>query len=129
MLVSRGRETRIQDMTNRQNSFKCDDPAIDAWWQEKQIELLAFVEDTYTQALGKGIAKETARAILPEGLTTTRMYLNAPLRTWLFYLKSRMHHSTQKEHRLLAFQIKTIIESLSPEAWKAFKELHIDSQS
>lgn len=129
MLVSKARETRTQDVHNRQNSFKCDDPVLDNWWQAKQVELLDFVGETYKEAIGKGIAKEVARAILPEGLTTTRMYLNGSVRTWLFYLKSRMHSSTQKEHRVLAFQVKTIIESLSPELWAAFKELHIDGQS
>jgi len=127
MLVSTPREARMQDPKDRQNSFPCDDPALKEWWASRQIELLAMVEDTYTQALGKGIAKEVARSILPEGLTSTRMYLNAPVRTWLFYLKSRMHGSTQKEHRVLAFQIKSIIESISPELWQAFKELHLNN--
>ena len=128
MLSARMRETRIQDTTNRQNSFVCDDRDLNDWWQMEQQGLVDQAADLYKAAIGKGIAKETARAILPEGLTETRMYLNGTVRQWLFYLKARVHHTTQKEHRLLAFQIKSILESICPEMWIAFKELYLTEQ-
>lgn len=124
-MLSKPREARMQDHNNRQNSFICDDPVIKDWWNKTQESLLFSVESSYKQAIAMGIAKEVARSILPEGLTSTQMYLNGTMRQWLFYLKSRCHESTQKEHRVLAFQIGSIIKSISPELWDAFKELYM----
>lgn len=125
MLSASLRETRLQDTTNRQNSFKCDDPILDDWWQNQQAVLVGNTEALYKEAINKGIAKEVARSILPEGLTETRMYLNGTVRQWLFYLKARRHESTQKEHRVLAFQIRSILKSLMPELMAAFEELYM----
>lgn len=124
-MLAEPRKARMQDPTNRQNSYPCDDDKVKVWWDEQQSLVLSRAKASYKAALDKGIAKEIARAVLPEGLTTTRMYLNGTLRQFLFYLKARCHSSTQLEHRVLAFQIRSIVESISPELWAAFNELYM----
>lgn len=92
------RECRLQDDKNRQNSLACwDDETID-WWEQQQSNILAVTELVYKKALDKGIAKEVARCILPEGLTMSKMYMNGTVRSWLHYIELREKNGTQLEH-------------------------------
>ena len=93
------RECRMQDTKNRQNSITTDDPWLVDAWVHAQEEVHQFAMRRYEWALATGIAKEQARALLPEGLTPSRLYMNGTMRSWIHYLKSRLHPSTQKEHR------------------------------
>jgi len=96
------REARLQDTTNRQNSLETDDPDLKKWWADVQVSLMANTFDAYDAALKKGIAKEVARSILPEGLTWTRLYMAGTLRSWVHYCQLRCGPETQKEHREVA---------------------------
>jgi thymidylate synthase (FAD) len=96
------REARLQDLKNRQNSIEVEDKNLQQKWDLMQIDLRAKVEDTYNWAIKAGIAKEQARAILPEGMTVSRMYMNGTLRSWVHYCQLRMGIETQKEHREVA---------------------------
>lgn len=99
------REARLQDMKNRQNSIEIsekDDPFLELDWQKRQATLLEMVDDTYNWAIEQGIAKEQARAVLPEGLTMSRMYMTGSLRSWIHYCQVRTDVATQKEHREIA---------------------------
>ena len=104
------RECRMQDEKNRQNSVPCVDENINSWWRGAQETMTDLAEDLYQSALTYGIAKEQARALLPEGLTTSRLYMNGNLRSWIHYLQSRLDQSTQKEHRIVAEEIKKHLE-------------------
>jgi thymidylate synthase (FAD) len=108
------RETRLQDLKNRQNSLESDDEELDQWWKGKQDEVAELAFDTYDQALKKGIAKEQVRAILPEGLTWSRLYVNGTLRSWIHYIELRTDPSTQKEHRDLAKMCAREIDKVFP---------------
>tara|TARA_B100001094_G_scaffold201103_1_gene195104 strand:+ start:2856 stop:3518 length:663 start_codon:yes stop_codon:yes gene_type:complete len=108
------RETRLQDLKNRQNSLETDDEELDQWWKGKQDEVAKLAFDTYDQALKKGIAKEQVRAILPEGLTWSRLYVNGTLRSWIHYIELRTDPSTQKEHRELAKMCAREIDKVFP---------------
>lgn len=104
------REARLQDTKNRQNSIELDvntstDKELARLWQEKQQEILRLVKEHYNWAVSNNIAKEQARAILPEGLTVSRLYANNTIRGWLHYCEVRTDPSTQKEHRELAHAI------------------------
>jgi thymidylate synthase (FAD) len=96
------RETRLQDTKNRQNSIEAEDRELKSMWLEKQQDIIRSVKETYTWAITNGIAKEQARAILPEGLTNSRMYMAGSLRSWIHYCQLRMGIETQKEHREIA---------------------------
>jgi thymidylate synthase (FAD) len=96
------RETRLQDTKNRQNSIEAEDRELKSMWLEKQQDIIRSVNETYTWAITNGIAKEQARAILPEGLTNSRMYMAGSLRSWIHYCQLRMGIETQKEHREIA---------------------------
>lgn len=96
------RETRMQDHVNRQNSIETDDKDLKEWWDNKQKEIMDLTFATYDQALKRDIAKEVVRAILPEGLTWSRLYMNGSIRSWCHYIDLRTDPSTQKEHRELA---------------------------
>lgn len=109
------RELRMQDSKNRQNSLAADDEVLKDWWESEQKMLLAIVQDTYKRALDRGIAKEVARVILPEGLTMSRLYVNGTIRSWIHYLEVRMEEGvTQLEHvqlaRLIAEQVNTVFK-------------------
>ena len=108
------RETRLQDTTNRQKSIKTDDRELIDWWESQQRELIAKVRAIYSQALDLGIAKEQARAILPEGLTVSRMYMKGSLRSWIHYCEVRTDESTQEEHREVALAIAKVISNVFP---------------
>lgn len=115
------REARLQDNKNRQNSFELDltDPAnreLNDVWIEKQQSIIALVKETYTWAVTNGIAKEQARAVLPEGNTVSRMYMNGTLRSWIHYIQLRSANGTQKEHRDIALKCAEVIAKVFPMA-------------
>jgi thymidylate synthase (FAD) len=96
------REARLQDAKNRQNSIETNDETLQADWDAAQETATQFAQERYKWAIEKGIAKEQARAILPEGLTTTRLYMSGTLRSWIHYIDVRAEAGTQKEHRQVA---------------------------
>lgn len=114
------RECRMQDVKNRQNSIETDDFETTVWWAKAQNYVASAAELMYSQALERGIAKEQARALLPEGLTPSRVYMNGTIRSWIFYLKQRLHESTQKEHRLVAQSALSVLREVAPITMDAF---------
>jgi thymidylate synthase (FAD) len=92
------REARLQDTKNRQNSIEVEDTNLQNEWYRAQQRVLFAVEREYKWAINNNIAKEQARAVLPEGLTLSRMYMNGTLRSWIHYCELRMENGTQKEH-------------------------------
>ena len=108
------KEARLQDTKNRQNSFETDDLALQAWWEQYQNKVLEVRKDAYAFALDKGIAKEQARAVLPEGMTKSRMYMNGTLRSWVHYIQLRTDKATQKEHRDVAIACAQAIKEIFP---------------
>jgi thymidylate synthase (FAD) len=110
------REARLQDQKNRQNSIEVDDPELQAWWDAEQKFIIENVKRIYSQAIEKGIAKEQARAILPEGNTVSRMYMNGTLRSWIHFIELRSGNGTQKEHREVALEIAKCISEIFPMA-------------
>lgn len=107
-------DVRLQDHKNRQNSIETKDHNLEYWWESAQNTLIDHVELIYKSALDKGIAKEVARKLLPEGLTMSRMYMNGTLRSWLHYIDIRCDKATQKEHREVAEQARAIIYEQFP---------------
>lgn len=112
--ASETREARLQDKVNRQNSLECENETIQREWEEKQLEVVQASHSAYTWALEKGIAKEVARSVLPEGLTPTRMYMNGTVRSWIHYIQLRSENGTQKEHRAIAIACATAIDAVFP---------------
>ena len=108
------RDARLQDTKNRQNSLATDDPELDRWWQAQQGFVSTHINMIYNKAIELGIAKEQARAILPEGITTSRLYMQGTLRSWLHYIELRSGPETQKEHRLVAQACAAALESIFP---------------
>ena len=112
------REARLQDEKNRQNSVEL--PATIAGqnlaeeWNVRQKEILALVTKTYDWAISQGIAKEQARAILPEGNTVSRLYMNGTLRSWIHFIELRSANGTQKEHQLVALECAKVIAEVFP---------------
>jgi thymidylate synthase (FAD) len=108
------KEARLQDTTNRQHSIVTDDEALQQAWTEKQQELAAHSQEIYTWALNQGIAKEQARAVLPEGMTPSRLYMNGTLRSWIHYIELRTGLDTQLEHRQVALACAEAITPIFP---------------
>lgn len=108
------REARIQDHKNRQNSFECDNPLLDEQWRVKQQEVINLVKKHYNWAIKNKIAKEVARAILPEGMTVTKLYFKGSIRSWITYLDLRSGNGTQKEHIELAKEMAKVISIIFP---------------
>lgn len=113
------RECRFQDSKNRQNSVEVDpenigDLILEYTWYDQQTLLIEHAMQVYTSAIENGIAKEQARCVLPEGNTMSCMYLNGTIRSWIHYLESRQHISTQKEHRLVANKAAEIFKEHFP---------------
>lgn len=108
------REARLQDHKNRQNSLPCDDDDATDYWYAMQEDVHSLTQALYREALQMGIAKEQARALLPEGLTPSRMYMTGSVRSWIHYLQSRLDPATQKEHREIAQQIHALLSELLP---------------
>ena len=112
--MSEPREARLQDSKNRQNSIETEDDELQNSWNLVQNEMLLAAKSYYAWAISKGIAKEVARSVLPEGLTMSRMYMSGSLRSWIHYCELRMANGTQKEHRELATQCWNIITEQFP---------------
>jgi thymidylate synthase (FAD) len=108
------RESRLQDNKNRQNSLEHDDDKLKEEWTERQETMIQQVKDNYNWAISNGIAKEQARAVLPEGMTLSKIYMNGTLRSWIHYIELRSSNGTQKEHREVAIACGEIIEKLFP---------------
>lgn len=108
------REARLQDLKNRQNSIATDDIELQAQWDSKQKFLTQVAQDAYTWAIQNGIAKEQARAVLPEGLTMSRLYVNGTLRSWVHLIELRTGHGTQLEHIELARACAEAIAQVFP---------------
>ena len=96
------REARLQDEKNRQNSIEIDDQSLHSDWEMFQEEIIKYTKHAYEWAIKSGIAKEVARAVLPEGLVMSKMYVNGTIRSWIHYIEVRSDLSTQKEHRIIA---------------------------
>ena len=96
------REARLQDNKNRQNSIETEDKDLQAEWDQYQQRVIDAAQSAYKWAIDKGIAKEQARVVLPEGLTMSRMYMNGTLRSWIHWVELRSANGTQKEHQVLA---------------------------
>ena len=110
------RDARLQDTENRQNSVETEDDLLREEWNQKQLELISLAKKTYVWAIDKGIAKEQARAVLPEGNTVSRMYMNGSLRSWVHYIELRSSNGTQKEHMDIAIAIAEVISKIFPMA-------------
>lgn len=108
------REARLQDTKNRQNSIDVTDEVLKRQWIDRQEVLLEQIKKQYSWALENGIAKEQARAVLPEGMTKSRMYMNGTLRSWVHYIQLRSDNGTQKEHRDIALACAAAIEPIFP---------------
>jgi thymidylate synthase (FAD) len=123
------REARLQDAKNRQNSIETDDEDLEWRWKNNQDSVTKVAKIFYEDAIKWGIAKEQARAILPEGLTTTRLYMSGTLRSWIHYIDVRSEEGTQKEHRQVALAAQEEILKHFPslrEYW--FPEPEFDAQ-
>ncbi len=110
------RKARLQDTKNRQNSIETDDEDLALWWDEAQQEVIALVRKHYARAIERGIAKEQARAILPEGNTVSRLYMNGTLRSWIHFIELRSANGTQKEHQEVALACAQVIAQIFPMA-------------
>lgn len=115
------REARLQDTKNRQNSYSVDDQYLQSYWNALQADVESVALNAYKKALEKGIAKEVARAVLPEGLTPSRMYMNGTIRSWMHYVQLRTGNGTQKEHVEIAKQIKQILAEKLPNIFGAIE--------
>jgi len=118
------REARMQDTKNRQNSTLCQDVALSTWWAEAQSVARDWAEIAYKSALERGIAKEVARSVLPEGLTSTRLYMAGTLRSWLHFCDSRMGPGTQKETRIVAASAFECLNDVCPHTVEAWEITH-----
>jgi thymidylate synthase (FAD) len=108
------REPRLQDTKNRQNSIEVNDAKLEDEWSNKQLGLIEMAKMTYNWAIDNGIAKEVARAVLPEGLTMSRMYMNGSIRSFIHYIEVRTGQETQKEHREIALACAKAISEIFP---------------
>lgn len=112
------REARLQDTKNRQNSIELDDSydnlQLYAFWEQYQKRVIQASQEAYEWAIKNGIAKEQARAVLPEGLTTSRLYMNGTIRSWVHFIELRSGHGTQKENQLIALECAKVISEVFP---------------
>jgi thymidylate synthase (FAD) len=110
----------LQDPKNRQNSVPLDGTLGHALlqdeWRDRQLEIIRLTKETYEWAVTKGIAKEQARAVLPEGLTESRLYMNGTLRSWIHFIELRSANGTQKEHQEVAVACAKVIAEIFPMA-------------
>ena len=114
------RDARLQDPKNRQNSIELEptlgNNLLENEWRHRQLAMIELAKETYEWAVGKGIAKEQARAVLPEGLTVSRLYMNGTLRSWVHYIELRSANGTQKEHQEIALACAQVIAKVFPMA-------------
>ena len=115
------REARLQDEKNRQNSIETDNEYLRERWEEEQLKVILAAKQAYKWAVENGIAKEQARAVLPEGNTISRLYMNGTLRSWIHYIQLRSANGTQKEHIEIAKKCAEVIAKVLPMA-KEFVE-------
>ena len=108
------RKARLQDETNRQNSVETSDASLEVWWDAQQKFVIDQVKKIYNEAIDKGIAKEQARVILPEGNTVSRLYVNGTIRSWIHYIELRSANGTQREHMDLARAVAEAIGKIYP---------------
>ena len=108
------RQARLQDTKNRQNSLDVNDPDLQLEWYKQQAEVTNAAKKSYEWAIQNGIAKEQARAVLPEGIMESRLYVNGTIRSWIHYIDLRSGHGTQKEHIELARECAKAIEHIFP---------------
>ena len=108
------REARMQDDKNRQNSIETDDWDIENEWHKEQRKIIKVCQKVYKNAIKKGIAKEVARAVLPEGLTKSRMYVNGTIRSWIHFIELRSANGTQKECMEVARECAKAITKIFP---------------
>jgi thymidylate synthase (FAD) len=120
------REARKQDPKNRQNSIALEptigDALLQDQWRDKQLDLIALAKDTYEWAVDKGIAKEQARSVLPEGNTVSKLYMNGTLRSWIHFIQLRSANGTQLEHQLVAKACAEVISKIYPMATEFISE-------
>jgi thymidylate synthase (FAD) len=107
-------EARLQDTKNRQNSIEVDDQKLQREWEWAQMRIANLAKKEYDWAIKKGIAKELARKVLPEGLTKTTLYMNGSLRSWIHYIDLRGANGTQKEHMEIAHACAKVIAKIFP---------------
>jgi thymidylate synthase (FAD) len=117
------REARLQDAKNRQNSIEVDDKTIETEWEHIQRRMIYHAKKDYNAAIKLGMAKEQARALLPEGLTESTILMSGSLRSWVHYCQLRMDKATQKEHRIVAEQCWDIIAHHFPDVKKALDDM------
>ena len=108
------RDARLQDPKNRQNSVENNDMALEDEWANKQMAVIETAKMAYSWAIYNGIAKEQARAVLPEGNTVSRVYVNGTIRSWIHYIELRSANGTQKEHMDLALSVAEAIGQIYP---------------
>src|SRR5210317_1670417 len=114
LAINNFREARLQDEKNRQNSIETDDIELKLEWLKRQSQVSLAAKETYTWAIENGIAKEQARAVLPEGTTESRLYMNGTIRSWMHYIDIRTSDETQKEHREVAMACAKALEPVFP---------------
>ena len=108
------RDARLQDVKNRQNSIHTDDDVLRSEWILRQNKAIKFAQEQYQWAVDKGIAKEQARSVLPEGNTNSRLYMNGTMRSWIHYIQLRTTPGTQLEHMEIAHECANAIEPIFP---------------
>ena len=108
------REARMQDPKNRQDSIETEDEELKKEWESRQKKLIELSKETYIWAIEKGIAKEQARSVLPEGNTVSRLYMNGTIRSWIHYIELRSANGTQKEHSQIALACAEVINKIFP---------------
>ncbi len=113
------REARLQDTKNRQNSVESDNEELQSEWEMRQTVVMNRAKESYEWAIKEGIAKEQARAVLPEGMMESKLYMSGSLRSWIHYCELRMSNGTQKEHMEVAKQCWLIIEKEFPNVTRA----------
>lgn len=116
------REARMQDPVNRQNSIPTEERYMHKWWAEMQRGVETIAHEVYERALARGLAKEVARAVLPEGLTATKMYMKGSVRSWIHFCQLRMGHGTQRETQMLAEQCYELLRREYPSVVEALTE-------
>ncbi len=118
------RTARLQDTANRQNSLATDDQATIAWWDDAQHQVAELTTRLYQEALSRQIAKEVARAILPEGMTPTTLYMSGVMRSWIHYIQLRTAPGTQLEHREVALACREALLTVFPTLQEVFDATH-----
>lgn len=110
---------RVQNPEARELPLECEDGMVAGWWDAVAHKVSQVANQHYEEALAKGVSREVARALLPEGLTPTRLYVSGTFRSWIHYLQLRLKPDTQKEHRDVAREIQLIFAEQAPTIWSA----------